>query len=139
MWLAESVYMDALSLFMFTFHYMWPLAFSLTHFLSLFSRNHCCTPVITSPLSSFSLFFLVIPLSQYMSICGLSLPLPTRLFPPVILSSSFLLQVVKWILLSQSYQGKGRKRKRIDPKVNYKEVGDTWCSIYSPSAVHLNL
>ncbi|XP_070760110.1 aminopeptidase O [Enoplosus armatus] len=31
-------------------------------------------------------------------------------------------EVVKWILLSQSHQGKGRKRKRIEPKVNYKEV-----------------
>ncbi|XP_065806142.1 aminopeptidase O isoform X2 [Labrus bergylta] len=31
-------------------------------------------------------------------------------------------EVVKWILLSQSRQGKGRKRKRIEPKVNYKEV-----------------
>ncbi|KAI4820503.1 hypothetical protein KUCAC02_028480 [Chaenocephalus aceratus] len=30
-------------------------------------------------------------------------------------------EVVKWILLSQSHQGKGRKRKRIEPKVNYKE------------------
>lgn len=30
-------------------------------------------------------------------------------------------EVVKWILLSQS-QGKGRKRKRMEPKVNYKEV-----------------
>lgn len=36
-----------------------------------------------------------------------------------------LLQVVKWILLSQSHQGKGRKRKRMEPKVNYKEVGGT--------------
>lgn len=35
-----------------------------------------------------------------------------------------LLQVVKWILLSQTHQGKSRKRKRIEPKVNYKEVGD---------------
>ncbi|XP_044051847.1 aminopeptidase O isoform X4 [Siniperca chuatsi] len=31
-------------------------------------------------------------------------------------------EVVKWILLSQSHQGKGRKRKRIETKVNYKEV-----------------
>nr|XP_033475842.1 aminopeptidase O isoform X1 [Epinephelus lanceolatus]XP_033475844.1 aminopeptidase O isoform X1 [Epinephelus lanceolatus] len=31
-------------------------------------------------------------------------------------------EVVKWILHSQSHQGKGRKRKRIEPKVNYKEV-----------------
>ncbi|XP_034398440.1 aminopeptidase O [Cyclopterus lumpus] len=31
-------------------------------------------------------------------------------------------EVVKWILLSQSHQGKGRKRKRTEPKVNYKEV-----------------
>ncbi|XP_050930777.1 aminopeptidase O isoform X2 [Lates calcarifer] len=31
-------------------------------------------------------------------------------------------KVVKWILLSQSHQGKGRKRKRIEPKVNYKEL-----------------
>ncbi|XP_033974581.1 aminopeptidase O [Trematomus bernacchii] len=31
-------------------------------------------------------------------------------------------EVVKWILLSQSHQGKGRKRKRIEPKVNYKEL-----------------
>ncbi|XP_042344210.1 aminopeptidase O isoform X2 [Plectropomus leopardus] len=31
-------------------------------------------------------------------------------------------KVVKWILLSQSHQGKGRKRKRIEPKVNYKEM-----------------
>ncbi|XP_069379742.1 aminopeptidase O isoform X2 [Paralichthys olivaceus] len=30
-------------------------------------------------------------------------------------------KVVKWILLSQSHQGKGRKRRRIEPKVNYKE------------------
>ncbi|KAF7669889.1 hypothetical protein LDENG_00100580 [Lucifuga dentata] len=30
-------------------------------------------------------------------------------------------EVVKWILLSQS-QGKGRKRKRTEPKVNYKKV-----------------
>ncbi|XP_034727514.1 aminopeptidase O isoform X1 [Etheostoma cragini] len=31
-------------------------------------------------------------------------------------------EVVKWILLSQSHQGRGRKRKRIELKVNYKEV-----------------
>lgn len=31
-------------------------------------------------------------------------------------------EVVKWILLSQSHQRKGRKRKRIDTKVNYKEL-----------------
>nr|XP_046243659.1 aminopeptidase O isoform X2 [Scatophagus argus] len=31
-------------------------------------------------------------------------------------------EVVKWILFSQSHQGKGRKRKRIEPKVNYREV-----------------
>ncbi|XP_029960200.1 aminopeptidase O isoform X2 [Salarias fasciatus] len=31
-------------------------------------------------------------------------------------------EVVKWILLSQSHQGKGRKRKRIEAKVNYKEL-----------------
>ncbi|XP_072243842.1 aminopeptidase O [Leuresthes tenuis] len=31
-------------------------------------------------------------------------------------------EVVKWILFSQSHQGKGRKRKRIEPKVNYKEL-----------------
>ncbi|XP_029365657.1 aminopeptidase O isoform X2 [Echeneis naucrates] len=31
-------------------------------------------------------------------------------------------EVVKWILLSRSHQGKGRKRKRIEPKVNYKEL-----------------
>ncbi|XP_028270724.1 aminopeptidase O isoform X2 [Parambassis ranga] len=31
-------------------------------------------------------------------------------------------EVVKWILLSQSHQGKGRKRKRMEPKVNCKEL-----------------
>ncbi|XP_067376971.1 aminopeptidase O isoform X2 [Channa argus] len=31
-------------------------------------------------------------------------------------------EVVKWILLSQSHQGKSRKRKRMEPKVNYKEL-----------------
>ncbi|XP_041854940.1 aminopeptidase O isoform X2 [Melanotaenia boesemani] len=31
-------------------------------------------------------------------------------------------EVVKWILFSQTHQGKGRKRKRIEPKVNYKEL-----------------
>ncbi|KAM4576805.1 aminopeptidase O isoform 2-T3 [Odontesthes bonariensis] len=31
-------------------------------------------------------------------------------------------EVVKWILFGQSHQGKGRKRKRIEPKVNYKEL-----------------
>ncbi|KAM9858985.1 aminopeptidase O [Aulostomus maculatus] len=31
-------------------------------------------------------------------------------------------EVVKWILLSQTHQRKGRKRKRTEPKVNYKEV-----------------
>ncbi|KAM8887304.1 aminopeptidase O isoform 2-T9 [Spinachia spinachia] len=31
-------------------------------------------------------------------------------------------EVGKWILLSQSPQGKGRKRKRTEPVVNYKEV-----------------
>ncbi|KAL3975691.1 ryanodine receptor 3 [Sarotherodon galilaeus] len=31
-------------------------------------------------------------------------------------------EVVKWILLSQSHHGKGRKRKRMEPKVNYKEL-----------------
>ncbi|XP_056275508.1 aminopeptidase O isoform X3 [Pseudoliparis swirei] len=31
-------------------------------------------------------------------------------------------KVVKWILLSQSHQGKGRKRKRSEPEVNHKEV-----------------
>lgn len=36
-----------------------------------------------------------------------------------------LLQAAKWILLSQSHQGKSRKRKKREPKVNYKEVGDT--------------
>ncbi|KAG7489172.1 aminopeptidase O isoform X1 [Solea senegalensis] len=31
-------------------------------------------------------------------------------------------EVVKWILFSQSHQGKGRKRRRTEPKVNYKEL-----------------
>ncbi|MEQ2165149.1 hypothetical protein GOODEAATRI_014045, partial [Goodea atripinnis] len=31
--------------------------------------------------------------------------------------------VVKWILSSRTHQAKGRKRKRTEPKVNYKEVG----------------
>ncbi|XP_069034312.1 aminopeptidase O [Embiotoca jacksoni] len=31
-------------------------------------------------------------------------------------------EVVKWILFSQTHHGKGRKRKRIEPKVNYKEL-----------------
>ncbi|XP_053277212.1 aminopeptidase O isoform X1 [Pleuronectes platessa] len=31
-------------------------------------------------------------------------------------------EVVKWILLSRSHQGTGRKRRRIEPKVNYKEL-----------------
>lgn len=31
-------------------------------------------------------------------------------------------EVVKWILPSQSHQGKGRKRKRTEPKVNNNEL-----------------
>ncbi|XP_017286785.1 aminopeptidase O isoform X2 [Kryptolebias marmoratus] len=31
-------------------------------------------------------------------------------------------EAVKWILFSRSHQGKGRKRKRPEPKVNYKEL-----------------
>uniref|UniRef100_A0A8C6X056 Aminopeptidase O (putative) n=1 Tax=Neogobius melanostomus TaxID=47308 RepID=A0A8C6X056_9GOBI len=31
-------------------------------------------------------------------------------------------EVVKWILPSHSHQGKGRKRKRTEPKVNHKEL-----------------
>ncbi|XP_061585334.1 aminopeptidase O [Cololabis saira] len=31
-------------------------------------------------------------------------------------------EVVKWILFSQSHQGKGRKRKRIETRVNFKEL-----------------
>ncbi|KAM4579208.1 aminopeptidase O isoform 2-T2 [Fundulus diaphanus] len=31
-------------------------------------------------------------------------------------------EVVKWILSSRSHQAKGRKRKRTEPKVNYKEL-----------------
>ncbi|KAK2837135.1 hypothetical protein Q5P01_014347 [Channa striata] len=31
-------------------------------------------------------------------------------------------EVVKWTLLSQSHQGKSRKRKRMEPKVNYREL-----------------
>ncbi|CAB1449372.1 unnamed protein product [Pleuronectes platessa] len=44
-------------------------------------------------------------------------------------------EVVKWILLSRSHQGKGRKRRRIEPKVNYKEVGGTllYLGRYLPS------
>ncbi|XP_061527886.1 aminopeptidase O isoform X2 [Phycodurus eques] len=36
-------------------------------------------------------------------------------------------EVAKWILLS--HQGKGRKRKRSEPKVNYKEVRHRWCEL----------
>lgn len=31
-------------------------------------------------------------------------------------------EVVKWILLTQSHQAKGRKRKRTEPKVNHKKL-----------------
>lgn len=50
-------------------------------------------------------------------------PPPTTIFPPSPPPSSHL-QVVKWILLSRSHQGKKRKRKKTEPKVNSKEVGD---------------
>lgn len=66
-----------------------------------------------------------LPLTQNMPLCCLSLPVPFLLFPAFTPTPSSFLQVVKWILLSQSHQGKSRKRKRIEPKVNYKEVGDT--------------
>lgn len=58
-------------------------------------------------------------------LCCLSLPVPFLLFPAFILHphTSSLSQVVKWILLS--HQGKSRKRRRIEPKRNYKEVGGT--------------
>lgn len=57
-------------------------------------------------------------------------------FPPS--SPQFsLLQVVKWILLSQSHHGKGRKRKRMEPKVNYKEVGGTLLYLKTPSTFTL--
>ncbi|XP_045890292.1 aminopeptidase O isoform X2 [Micropterus dolomieu] len=65
-------------------------------------------------------------LTQNLPLCCLSLPLPSLLFPAFTTSPptppSSLLQVVKWILLSHSHMGKGRKRKRIEPKVNYTEV-----------------
>ncbi|TKS78544.1 Aminopeptidase O [Collichthys lucidus] len=48
-----------------------------------------------------------------------------RLFVKKYHGQLILSQVVKWILLSQRHQGKGRKRKRIEPKVKYKEVGGT--------------
>ncbi|XP_024130867.1 aminopeptidase O isoform X2 [Oryzias melastigma] len=31
-------------------------------------------------------------------------------------------EVIKWILFSRTHQGKGRKRKRLKPKTNFKEV-----------------
>lgn len=67
-----------------------------------------------------------LPLHQNTALCGPSLPVPTILLlpPPTPPTPSSLLQVVKWILLSRSHQGKRRKRKRMEPKVNSKEVGD---------------
>lgn len=82
------------------------------------------------------LFLCLIPLTQNLPLCCLSLPLPSLLFPAFTPPpSSSLLQVVKWILLSQSHQGKSRKRKRIEPKVNYKKVGGTrlYWNLYLPS------
>lgn len=85
------------------------------------------------PLFSFSPLHYLIPLNENLILCCLSLSLSPPLcfcalffFPPSPPHPpSCLLQVVKWILLSQSHQGKSRKRKRIEPKVNYKVVGDS--------------
>lgn len=109
------------------------------YFVLLYVTTHSFSQTLSS-LRSLSLFlsgvsfffppFLLhtvssLPLTQNMPLCCLSLPVPFLLFPAFTPPPSSLLQVVKWILLSQSHQGKSRKRKRIEPKVNYKEVGDT--------------
>lgn len=122
------------SMFIFTFLYwLWPLTLSLMPFLSPLSLCHHYNFVISNLLSLFSLFLLHTISSLLMKTCyfvvSLSLSTSTLsffFFPsfPTSPPSSCLLQVVKWILLSQSHQGKSRKRKRKEPKVNYKEVGD---------------
>lgn len=79
------------------------------------------TPPSPSFLSSILLYAISIPPTQskHSTFCALpSIQHPSS--PP----PSSRLQVVKWILLSRSHQGKKRKRKRMEPKVNSKEVGD---------------
>lgn len=100
--------------------------------LSPLSLYHRSTFMISTLLSPFSLFLLHTISSLLMNTCYFVVFLPlsaptlssfSRL--PHLTPPTCLLQVVKWILLSQTHQGKSRKRKRIEPKVNYKEVGDT--------------
>lgn len=96
-----------------------------THsFLSPFSLSFS----LVSPFSSLRFSFTLSHPSHSLKTCHFAVCLylyPFFFFPPSSPPPSSLLQVVKWILLSQSHQGKSRKRKRIEPKVNYKEVGDT--------------
>lgn len=102
------------------------------YFVLLFVTNQTLSSLSTpSPCPPSSFFYLhfsftlshPLPLNQNTPLCGPSLPVPS--IPPSLPPSpSSLLQVVKWILLSQSHQGKRRKRKRTEPKVNSKEVGD---------------
>lgn len=100
---------------------------------SSLSLCHRSTFMISTLLSPFFLFLLHTISSLLMKTCHFVVFLPisaptlssfSRL-PHLTPTPTCLLQVVKWILLSQPHQGKSRKRKRIEPKVNYKEVGDT--------------
>uniref|UniRef100_A0AAV2MRF4 Peptidase M1 leukotriene A4 hydrolase/aminopeptidase C-terminal domain-containing protein n=1 Tax=Knipowitschia caucasica TaxID=637954 RepID=A0AAV2MRF4_KNICA len=69
----------------------------------------------TPPLTSFS-----VPSYTFM------LFMPPSLLDSVWLRAKLVqevqAEVVKWILPRQSHQGKGRKRKRMEPKVNHQEL-----------------
>lgn len=101
------------------------------HFFAIRCDHFCLFVQALLSLSLCCGFFLDSPsrcLTSYSNPDTLLSPPVSAFFPafnPLPPSQSSLLQVVKWILLSQSHQGKGRKRKRIEPKVNYKEVGGT--------------
>lgn len=113
-WRLKSVCVYSLSFLSFHFSFLLPLtSLHLSH--SSVSPSHRLIPFAQNNAT-----FLSDSTSTSLLFPAFSTPTTPQPHHP-----SSLLQVVKWILLSQSHQGKGRKRKRIEPKVNYKEVGDT--------------
>lgn len=94
---------------------VWELFYhwTMTTFLFLMFHSHLYLIVVIFLSSTITLFPPGLLCLFFVSFSRL------HLLTPTIVS----LQVVKWILSSRTHQAKGRKRKRTEPKVNYKEVG----------------
>lgn len=97
-------------------HFELLLVTNETSLPSLTPLNPTISVIFNSPLCCLNPSHSIKTLHFFLPSCHSMPPLPPP--PP-----SPHLQVVKWILLSRSHQGKKRKRRRMEPKVNSKEVG----------------